>query len=434
MRPSKLVLFGLLLATFLSFSRGICLAQPTFTTRSTQADGELKSAASQYGEFTLGEKFTNYGAVAGGSRGYEWVYSSKAPGKRGARGAVDGVADSGSAKGNTFTTTVLQDFLRVGQQDTPLEIYKAYLSFNTSAIDFNTMISSMDIIFYGKEMCLDSNDTSFDIHVLKSIYTDPLWNPDWGSTLGSWMGETFTVGGSSNDFKVVDGDPNTGKNVIHIGNPTIANGILTQGGITKIALVSSRTVEGTAPSGQEFVKIYSSDANTPLRPRLEVYYDTNVYAIPVIKPLLTWIPGDPIYNSKGVSSDEVYAGTNTLSFKVRYIYDNGYDQGVGPDPDAGAQLFIDRNNNTEYDADDLMVTMQEVDDTDTDYSDGKDYEATVQIVADGTTNIGYQFLFTTTDDKEAEGIPASKNVITTIQTPASSDSSSSCFISAIFPR
>jgi len=431
LKPSKLFFLGLVLTVLLSFSAGICSADHTFSTRSTQADGELKSSASTFGQYEQGEKSFNRGALGGGERGYEWALSSsgKTPGKRGARGAVDGVADSGSAKGNTFTTTVLDDFVRVGQEDTPnYMVYKGYLSFNTSALDYNTIIKSMDIIFYGKEVCLDSNDVTFDVQVLKSIYTEPLWNPDWGSTQGTSKGK-ITVPTEFNF--VTGGDPNTGENIIHIGNATLANAMLIPGGITKIALVSSKTVTETLPSGREYVKIYTSDAtNKALRPRLEVQYD-EIYPAPVVRPLLTWLPGDPLYNSKGVSSDEIFEGTNSLSFKVRYIYDDG-DVGVGPDPNNGAQLFIDLNNNTEYDAGDTMLAMQEVDPTDTDYSDGKDYQVTTQVVTDGTTNIGYQFLFSSADGRDAEGLPATKNLIATIQTPVSSDDSSSCFISSIY--
>ena len=151
---------------------------------------------------------------------------------------------------------------------------------------------------------------------------------------------------------------------------------------------------------------------------------------PEVKPLLTWIPGDPTYKDRGVDKDQVYAGTTTLNFKVRYIYDDGQG-GTGRRP-GSAKLLIDLNGNREQDADDLLIDLEEVDPNDQDYSDGKDYKAeNVTIATDASNNIGYRFLFTSEDGKEADGDPARTNLITAIQDSGSSDSSKLCFISSL---
>lgn len=435
LKPSKLFFLGLVLAVLLSFSAGICSAQEqadanySYLTRSTQADGELKSAGADYGAYDpLQSKSFNRGVLGGGTRGYDFVTSGKSPGKRGARGAVDGVADSGSSKGNTFTTTVNEEFMRVGQKDAPLEVYKGFLSFDTSAIPYDAAFTSVKLYFYGKAKYIDGDD--FDIQVVTSVYTDPLWNPDWGAF------ESETPRGSlpTAQFECYD-DTNSisGKNIITIEENHI-NFLVKRGGITKIALVSSQTSAEEIPLGDEFVEIYSADAtNKSLRPRLEIDYNGSDLNL---RPLLTWISGDPQFKVKGVSSDTIYAGTTTLSFKVRYIYDEG-DLGLGIelDPNNPPQVVIDLNNNKVHaDATDLYVTMRESDPNDPDYSNGKDYEATAEITTDGSTNINYKFLFTASDGEEAVGDPALASTITTIPTPLGSDDSSSCFIFSIFPK
>ncbi len=427
MKPSKLFFLGLVLAVLLSFSAGICSAE-IFKTRSTQADGELKSAGADYGEYDpLESKSFNRGVLGGGTRGYDFVTSSKSPGKRGARGAVDGVADSGSSKGNTFTTTVNEEFMRVGQKDSPLEVYKGFLSFDTSAIPYDAAFTSVKLIFYGKAKYIDGND--FDIQVVSSVYTDPLWNPDWGA----FESETPRGSLSTGQLECYIDNNNIGENIITIAANHI-NYLVKPGGITKIALVSSQTSAEVIPLGDEYVEIYSADAtNKSLRPRLETEYSGSALNI---RPVLTWLSGDTLFKDKGVSSDTIYAGTTTLNFKVRYIYDEG-DLGLGlpPDPNNPPQVLIDLNNNKALsDATDLLVTMQEIDPNDPDCSDGKDYQATAEITTDGLTNINYKFLFTASDGEEAVGDPALASTITTIPTPLSSDDSSSCFISSIFPK
>ena len=432
MKGKRLAHLVLLIGTIVLFFSSICSAQ--FVTNSTQADGELKSSGAQYGQFEQGDKDYNFGVLGGGSRGYEWITSSKSPGKRGARGAVDGEPDAGSSKGNTFTTTVLDDNMKIGQTlDGNYQIFKSYLSFNTSAIHPDAVISGAKLILYGKEAHNDTV-TTYDIEVRKSAYTDPLWNPDWGAVSGE-LGKKAV-----SNFIYYDGDDYaTGKNEIEIGVETTlldgtklntqADMLIEQGGITKIVLVSSRAIQEVMPSDNEYIEIFSSDAvDKNLRPQLEIDYDTT-YDLDV-RPLLTWIPGDTIFKTSGTSDDELSTGTHTVTFKVRYIYDSGDgSKGIAP---KTAKLLIDRNGNDSFnDADDLSQDLTASDPTDDDYSDGKDYETTVELTTNGDNDLGYKFLFVADDDSEAEGDPAGKNLITAIQDSDSSDDSGKCFISTL---
>ncbi len=269
----------LLLAGIFGLIPSYCFAaSQVFSVRSMRGDGELKSAGSVYGQYTSDKtqeaKSFNKGTLGGGKRGYEYVLnSSKSPGKRGARGAVDGDPDDGSIKGNTFTTTVHGETMRIGQTyDGNYQIYKAYLSFNTSAIPSDAVIKSVDLIFYGEGVYMEG-DATFNIQVVKSVYTDPLWNPDWGAITSGPLGSLPV-----SLFKSYNGiDPDSGKNVIHIVGVK-ADSLINQGGVTRMALVSSRVTEvtnvsnPTGPAGDEYVTISSSDAtNKDLRPLLRVH-------------------------------------------------------------------------------------------------------------------------------------------------------------------
>ncbi len=128
----------LLLAGIFGLIPSYCFAaSQVFSVRSMRGDGELKSAGSVYGQYTSDKtqeaKSFNKGTLGGGKRGYQYVFnSSKSPGKRSAKGAVDGQPDTtGVSMGNTFTTTVHGETMRIGQTyDGNYQIYKACLSFN----------------------------------------------------------------------------------------------------------------------------------------------------------------------------------------------------------------------------------------------------------------------------------------------------------------
>ncbi|MGA1864137.1 MAG: DNRLRE domain-containing protein [bacterium] len=350
-------------------------------------DGELKSKGSSYGSYELGNKSFNRGALGGGNRGFEWVLNSnKSPGKRGAYGAIDAEPDiGGSSKGNTFTTTSLGDTIRVGQTFTAnYEIFKGFLSFDTSGIPYDATITSATLSFYGKAKHIDPGEENFNIQVYESVWTEPLWNPDWGATSGTIRGSL-----STNDFAINQ------KNTITI-SPLNANYLVTKGGTTRIALVSSRTISAQQPSGNEYVEIYSSNAVDPnVRPKLDLTYNGDA---PNIRPALTWT-GEQYYKMNGVYPEEIWVGENNLIFRVQYTH----PLGVAP---LLTQLWIDLNSDGDFYDPGEKLNMRETDQLDKDYSNGKNYYANVTLNSDGITEIRYRFVFTDDNQIEAIGTPA----------------------------
>ena len=381
------------------------LAQHSYVVKSGSLDGELKSKGSLFGEYELGEKSINRGALGGGTRGYEWVInSSKSPGKRGALGAIDGEPDvGGGSKGNTFTTTALGDSIRIGQTYTSsYEIFKGFLSFDTSGIPYNDVtITSATLTIYGKSKnILGGND--FNILVTNSVWTEPLWNPDWGAITSSSRASLNTA-----DFSVEQA------NVIPI-SALNANYLIEKGGVTRIALVSSRTAAGTSPSGDEYVEIYSSNAQDPnKRPKLDIQYNG---AAPNIRPSLTWT-GEQYYKMNAVYPQEIFVGENSLTFRVQYTH----MLGTAP---VKTQVWIDLNADGDfYDAGE-QVDMRAADLNDTDYTNGKLYYADVTLNSDGVSDVHYRFVFTDDNDVEAIGTPAQVANLT----PNQAEEKNICFI------
>lgn len=368
-------------------------------------DGELKSKGASYGSYELGNKSFNRGALGGGNRGFEWVISpNKSPGKRGAYGAIDGEPDiGGSSKGNTFTTTSLGDSIRIGQAFTAnYEIFKGFLSFDTSGIPYDATITSATLSFFGKAKHIDPGEENFNIQVYESVWTEPLWNPDWGATSGTIRGSL-----STNDFVTSQ------RNNITI-SPLNANYLIKKGGTTRIALVSSRTISSQQPSGNEYVEIYSSNAEDPnLRPKLNIIYNGDA---PNIRPNLTWT-GEQYYKMNSVYPEEIWVGENNLIFRVQYTH----PLGVAP---LMTQLWIDLNSDGDFYDPGEKVNMREIDQLDTDYSNGKNYYANVTLNSDGISEIRYRFVFTDDNQVEAIGVPAQVATLFNIQ----AEEKNVCFI------
>ncbi|MGA1794724.1 MAG: DNRLRE domain-containing protein [bacterium] len=380
------------------------LAQHSYVVKSGSLDGELKSKDGAFGEYELGEKSINRGALGGGTRGYEWVInSSKSPGKRGALGAIDGEPDAGGgSKGNTFTTTALGESIRIGQTYTSsYEIFKGFLSFDTSGIPYDAIITSATLTIYGKDKRI-AGGNDFFIQVHNSIWTEPLWNPDWGAITSSSRASLNTTNFSveqTNDISI---------------SALNANYLIEKGGVTRIALVSSRTASEISPSGDEYVEIYSSNATDPnKRPRLDIEYNGDA---PNIRPSLTWT-GEQYYKMNAVYPQEIFVGENTLTFKVQYTH----MLGTAP---VKTQVWIDLNADGDfYDAGE-QVDMRAADLNDTDYTNGKLYYANVTLNSDGMSDIHYRFVFTDESDVEAIGTPAQVANLTPIQ----AEEKNICFI------
>lgn len=403
------IIFSTLTAILLLILFPLLAAERTFNITSGSQDGELKSKGGDYGQYKVGDKGFNRGALGGGSRGYEYVINSdkKSPGKRGARGAIDGEPDiGGSSKGNTFTTTALSESIRIGQALLGnYEIYKGFLSFDTSAIPYDAKIKGATLTFYGKAKHIDSGGEDFDIQLYKSVWTEPLWNPDWGAIIGQVRGSV-----STKEFKIAQ------TNTIVI-NALNANYLIEKGGTTKIALVSSRTINQGSPDGTEYVEIYSSNSNEKvLRPALNIDYDGDA---PNVRPQLTWT-GETYYKMNGVYPEEIWVGENNLTFKVQYTHPLDVEPQI-------AQVWIDLDSDGDFDDPGEKINMKEEDIADKDYTNGKNYFVQVTLNSDGVNTIKYRFMFTDENKTEAIGVPVEVASLATIQ----ADEKSTCFIDTI---
>ena len=424
------ILCILMLFTFYSIPRLATGAQ--LLSRSTSG-GEMKSSASSGG--SVNGALLSAGAVArkgGTTREFRWVKENRsAPADKSARGALDG--SSFSNKGNTFTTTVLADTIKVGQQadGSTMGVYKSFLSFDTSGIPQNAENISMDLVIYVKRPVVNGEGRDFYIEVFKSVYVDPLWNSDWGAIKGppletedSRINVTQLNHPADPNASVLTIDPDSCRHVIHIRDPL---SLIDWGGTTKLALVSSQTFANADPAGNEYVEIYSPNAaKKELRPALIINYDGTQ---PQVKPTLSFLAGDTYYKDTTAYPDQVYEGTTPVTFRVRYI-------SAAPDGNSGNlpsvhQLLIDLNGDGTYGTGEVF-DMAAVDDGDLDCSDGKDYQTVVNIVSNGKgSDIKYQFRFLD-GTTEAGGTPATVQTITAIQTSKDSKSSNNlCFISSI---
>ncbi|MGA1843789.1 MAG: hypothetical protein ACMUIS_04430 [bacterium] len=386
------------------------LAQWSYKVKSGSLDGELKSKGSDYGAYDIYDgKELNRGALGGGSRGYEWVTNpSKSPGKRGALSAIDGEPDTGG-KGNTFTTTIQTDSIKVGQfYSSSFEIYKGYLTFDTTGIPYGSVITGATLTLCCKVKNIDIGK-NFDVQVYKSKWTEPLWNPDWGAIAAA------TVHGSVNTSYLNNDEEYVIK--LDEGNAFALNDLIEKGDATQIVLISSRTAAGNlppSPSSPEYVEIYSANAQDPnKRPRLDIQYNG---AEPNIRPSLTWT-GEQYYKMNAVYPQEIFVGENNLTFKVQYTHILG-------NAPLKTQVWIDLNADGDfYDAGE-QVDMRAADLNDTDYTNGKLYYANVTLNSDGVSDIHYRFVFTDDTDVEAIGTPAQVANLTPIQ----AEEKNICFI------
>jgi len=386
------------------------LAQYSYNVKSGSLDGELKSKGSEYGEYDIYDgKELNRGALGGGSRGYEWVTNpSKSPGKKGALGAIDGQPDVGG-KGNTFTTTTQTDSIKVGQlYSSGYEIFKGYLSFDTTGIPSGSVITGATLTLCCKVKNIDIGK-NFDIRVYKSKWTEPLWNPDWGAIDGATVHGSVNTADLNNDQEFVI--------TLDKANGLALNDLIEKGETTQIVLISSRTAAGNlppSPSSPEYVEIYSANAQDPnKRPKLDIGYNGDA---PNIRPSLTWT-GEQYYKMNAVYPQEIFVGENNLIFRVQYTHI------LGTTP-LKTQVWIDLNADGDFSDPGEQVDMRAADLSDTDYTNGKLYYADVTLNSDGVSDIRYRFVFTDENEVEAIGTPALAASLTTIQ----AEEKNICFI------
>jgi len=423
----------------MSFIIGMLFIMPklaeskSFTVGAGTSSGFMESSSTSLGSFTTGDKnVRGIGAYGGGSRSFASTGS-----KKGARGAVDGVPDAGgSSKGNTFTTTVQAETATVGQTfDGAFSIFKGYMSFDTSALPYDAIVTSATLTLYGKEKNVN-NDVEFNIGVFESEWTEPLWNTEWGSISGSEHGAI-----SSSEFEAGQA------NEINIVRPY---DIIKPGEVTAITLVSSNTRGELDIEGSEYVEYYTSDAEDKnLRPQLDIEYigdDPTIsgslsFTGETISALNEEQPAD--FKLEAVYPTVINEGSNNLTFRVRYVYPVDNPAAAAP---STAQLLVDLNydsvdtnndgiitwNEADFDDPGEKIDMQKADPEAGDWTNGVIYVAEVEAIGDGVNSLVYQFNFQDSSDvnEPATGGNAADTMqIEPIQ--AGSSDSNTCFINSL---
>ena len=184
----------------------------------------------------------------------------------------DGFIYKSSSNYNTAWSTgegiisIKDSYISVGQSKVAsfppdYRIRRGFLFFNTSELPSNAYIESAVLSLYKKD---DYSDTDFTITVQNGqpdYPHDPLEERDYNKDFYSGNG------GELNTLNFVNG----------YNNITLTNlSWINVGGVTKLCLRSERDISGTAPTGSEYVNVYSANVEGELnpdpRPKLVIVY------------------------------------------------------------------------------------------------------------------------------------------------------------------
>jgi len=141
-------------------------------------------------------------------------------------------------------------------------VYRGFVLFNTSALPSNAYLDDATLSLYKKD---DYSTMDFDITIQNSQPTYP-HNPM--QTGDYYRGYYSGNGGSLNTSRFT-----SGYNAIPLNNLSWINTT----GITKLCLRSSRDINGNAPTGNEYINVYSGNAFEPgggitYKPKLVITY------------------------------------------------------------------------------------------------------------------------------------------------------------------
>jgi len=155
----------------------------------------------------------------------------------------------------------------IGQKETGgyYYIFRAFVFFDTSSIPDDTNITSVVLSLYGK---INGSDTDFNITIQHGgvIYPhDPLEAGDYNKDHYSGNGGNTSTSGFST----------SGYNNITLTSTGI--GWISKTSTTKLAIRSNLDINGTTPTGDEYVQVYSREAGESKAPKLYVTYDVQGY-------------------------------------------------------------------------------------------------------------------------------------------------------------
>lgn len=152
----------------------------------------------------------------------------------------------------------------IGQKKQTLTyyIYRGFVYFNTSALTKSAVIDAATLSLYKSS---DSSTTDFLITAQNGQPTyphDPLQSSDYNRNYYTGNGGILSTSGFGNGYNNI---------------PLNSNGIgwINKSSWTKLCLRSSRDINGTAPTGNEYVTVYASEQGNGYEPKLVITYRVN---------------------------------------------------------------------------------------------------------------------------------------------------------------
>jgi len=188
-------------------------------------------------------------------------------------------------------------------------IYRAYLYFDTSAIPDSASITAANVSIYGSG---DLTTTDFNMTITNGQPTyphDPLVVGDYDKT--NYSG----IGGSLNTSSFIT----TGYTNISLN----ASGIswISLVGTTKLTLRSQKDIDGTAPTGSEYLEFSAYERGAGYRPYLEVTYSSSGVPTVTTNPA-TYVTKTTAQLNGYVNADGGEA--DTVSFNYQPWYSDGW--------------------------------------------------------------------------------------------------------------
>jgi hypothetical protein len=138
-------------------------------------------------------------------------------------------------------------------------IYRGFVMFNTTALPSNAYIDSATVSLYKNS---DYSTTDFSITAQNGQPTyphSPLQSTDYNKNYYSGDGGSLNTSGFGNGY-----------NSISLNGNGI--GWLNKTGWTKLCLRSNKDINGSAPTGNEFVIVYANEQGSGYQPKLVVTY------------------------------------------------------------------------------------------------------------------------------------------------------------------
>ena len=183
---------------------------------------------------------------SGGNDGYVYGQSTSYATARTTASASDDTSKSCTI-GQDYVQFVIPPVYRV---------YRTFLKFDTSSIPSDATITSAKLRLYGS---VDQSVTDFYIRLTKWTGDTPINTGDYLQVDGLLYDDGLF---STSSFTT------SGYNDITISNYNL----IVKGGYTKIAVVSSRDVNGNPPTGREFVSVASYESGSGRYPLLHIEY------------------------------------------------------------------------------------------------------------------------------------------------------------------